>query len=290
MRIVQSLWSKPFNIAQSGRFNGGWLSEKYNYISWTLSLLLLRKHYGEVNLVTDTNGYTFLIERLNLPYDSVSLSLDCLSDCPESMWAMGKIYTYAIQDKAFMHVDGDVFLWQPLDKSILKSDLFCQNLEVDASVYNSAFDLLETNGFVLTTDLLKRTDEIAACNAGVIGGINRTIWKELYDDVLLFLQNNEARIRSVADVNVLNIILEQVLVFKIAAKHGIKPAVVFDSDVIRSELDILVPASIEKATFGMQYNHLLGISKKDPFKLRIMERMLQLNYPKYYYRILDLLN
>ncbi len=80
-------------------------------MSWTLSCLNLRKFYENVELVTDEVGYRYLIEKLKLPYSSVRVELDCINTYPSSLWAIGKLYTYGIQNEPFIHVDGDVYIW-----------------------------------------------------------------------------------------------------------------------------------------------------------------------------------
>jgi len=79
-KIVQSYWSKPAlddaYLQDDGRFKGGWLHEKYNYMSWALSCLKLRQHYDKVVLFTDDLGKKLLIDKLELPYTDVRLDLN----------------------------------------------------------------------------------------------------------------------------------------------------------------------------------------------------------------------
>lgn len=59
MKIVQSFWSKPIQMALSlnnARSFGRWRSKKYFYMSWALSCLTFKKHYPTIELVTDEYG------------------------------------------------------------------------------------------------------------------------------------------------------------------------------------------------------------------------------------------
>ena len=290
MKVIQSLWTKPFGKSTNDRYNGGWLSEKYNYISWALSSLLLLRHYREIHLITDDEGSKLLIDKLQLPYTYVDTSLNELEDFPPSLWAIGKIRAYSKQLEPFLHVDGDVFLWEPLDAQLVASALFCQNLEVDASVYVSAFNILEEYDFRITDPALQKPDMIIACNAGVIGGTDTNIWTDLWDIVFEFISCNEIALRNCKHPHVLNILLEQFLVYRLASVKNIEPAVVFNSKQIKTELDLMMPSEISRALFDMRYTHLLGVSKRDRVKLTIMERIFQSLFPEKYYQILGLLN
>ena len=129
MKIVQSFWSKPhsdalINVWES-RSHGGWLDDKYHYMSWALSSYQLRKYYDEVELVTDAAGKELLIDILNLPYTNVVVKLDEINDYDRDLWALGKVYTYSLQQSPFLHVDGDIFIWKPFEKKLLESGAYC---------------------------------------------------------------------------------------------------------------------------------------------------------------------
>src|SRR4029077_502271 len=42
-------------------------------------------------------------------------------------WALGKLYAYRAQREPFVHLDNDVFLWQPLPDRVESAPLFAQN-------------------------------------------------------------------------------------------------------------------------------------------------------------------
>jgi hypothetical protein len=132
MRIIQSYWSKPFEEDQKkGRPFGGWLHKRYHYMSWALSCLKLSQFHDHVELVTDTPGKKELIDQLGLPYTTVRSDLDSIHCYPTYVWVMGKFIAYEIQNKPFLHVDGDVFIWEKLkfggeDLIVQSKADFCQ--------------------------------------------------------------------------------------------------------------------------------------------------------------------
>src|ERR1035437_7473627 len=140
MKIVQSFWSKPFlskNTNIFDRAKGGGISEKMFYMSTALSCLMLRKFYDDVTLITDEFGKHMLIDVLGLPYTNVIVELDKINHYDENFWALGKIYAYSIQDKPFLHVDSDVFIWKLFDESLLKKDVIFQNYEENVYYYKN---------------------------------------------------------------------------------------------------------------------------------------------------------
>lgn len=81
-------------------------------MGWTLSSLTLRKYYEYVELYTDTHGFDVLIKQLQLPYSKAKVVFDDRTRYPKGLWALPKIKTYSLQEKPFIHVDGNIFIWE----------------------------------------------------------------------------------------------------------------------------------------------------------------------------------
>ena len=104
MRAVQTLWTKNDDLLKNGF---GWIHPQYHLMSWALSSLTLREHYDDIVLYTDSKGYAVFHDQLRLPYKEIVVQYDDLN-CHRDLWAYPKLLTYSIQDKPFIHVDGDV--------------------------------------------------------------------------------------------------------------------------------------------------------------------------------------
>ena len=122
MRAVWSFWSKPFH-EWKGRI---WQTPSHHLMAWGLSLRLARRHFAETALVTDTAGKELLVDRLGLSFDHVSCELDCLRHADAGWWALGKLVAYSLQQKPFIHLDTDVFLWKPLPATLLSAPVIAQ--------------------------------------------------------------------------------------------------------------------------------------------------------------------
>ena len=125
MRAVWSFWSLPFNTY----YGGVWHKPLHHLLAWGLSLRNAAKYYPDTALVTDTPGRKLLIDQLGLPFSTVSTELDSLAHADPGWWALGKLVAYAQQDRPFLHLDSDVFLWKPLPLRLTSSPVFTQNLE-----------------------------------------------------------------------------------------------------------------------------------------------------------------
>ena len=84
MKIIQSFWTGNKNSLTDSY---GWLLPIFNYLSWIISCNQLRRYYDDVTLVTDSQGYDVLINKLHLPYTDVIVSLDCLNHYNQNLFA-----------------------------------------------------------------------------------------------------------------------------------------------------------------------------------------------------------
>lgn len=293
MKIVQSLWSKPGKAKQVNRITDinscGWPDKKYNYLSWILSCHQLRQFYDEVELVTDQQGYELLIDKLELPYTSVSKSLDELNDYHPDLWALGKIYAYRLQDKPFIHVDSDVFIWRRFDAAMESAGLLCQSREEGqgfAEMYAKLFFPIAQQ-FDYYPEVLDRSivrhNEIKAINAGILGGQDVGFYQQYTAQAFEFVDRNRHKLDKIFTSS-FNLIFEQFL-FRALADDAALPIRYFHADETVRALyfDYTgVPATT-------RYIHLSGLLKKDKYLVDSLEYRVLNDYPEHYYRLMRLI-
>lgn len=107
-------------------------------MAWCYSVLKLREFYKELELYTDFEGKNILIDLLQLPYSKVYTDYEYI-DVNPNLWAYPKILTYNRQEKPFIHIDGDIFIWKKFDKALEGADLIAQNLEASTEYYVNLF-------------------------------------------------------------------------------------------------------------------------------------------------------
>ena len=236
MKIVQSYWSKPNKSFEKGfqnKISGGWRNIKYQYMSWALSCLKLKTFYPNIELVTDLEGKRILIEQLGLPYDNVRIELDNLNKYPVELWALGKLYTYALQNEPFIHVDNDVFIWEKFNNQIEKAELIGQHVDNDEDHYHHALKHLKELNIKLPSFLIndfEKNNKFNASNAGIIGGSNVCFFKEYVNEAFHLINSQLGKINKSLFGTSYAIIYEQYLYSAMARKNQIKISHLFEAD------------------------------------------------------------
>ncbi len=85
MRAVWSLWTVP-------RRSGGWSRwehDRFDCLSWILSVGMARRHFNQLALHTDDDGARLLIDGLGLGFDHLNVSLNSLDSSDPDWWMQG---------------------------------------------------------------------------------------------------------------------------------------------------------------------------------------------------------
>lgn len=284
MKIVQTLWM-PSDIEQPIHHRGGWLSPEYHWMAWALSCLLLKKHYSKVDLYTTETGKQFLIDQLNLPYSNF-FTIPHENLISSVNWALSKLLTYSIQDEPFLHVDGDVFIWNPLGKDLLNSALIAQNAETDTNAYNHGLQVLRKQGFLKKFNLtLPKKGNVIAYNAGIIGGYDIEFMGTYARQAIAFVQSNLKLSPTGIDPVEYCMIFEQYFFAQIVKKYNRKVTTLFSVSVS----DVSYPGFNNFQVMKKKgYWHLMGQFKLNRYNIKMMMSELRCLNPQIYYKILKL--
>ncbi len=283
MKIVHSFWSKPFlenNTDENGRYKGGWLSTRYNLYSWALSCLKFKQFYDDVELYTDQFGKELLIDKLQLPYTKVHVVLNNLDHYSSKLWALGKIYTYSLQNEPFLHADSDVYIWEKLPRSLTASPIFAQNSEVDFPRYLEVYNTIVsdfTNPPEALTEIYDRTHQIMAFNAGIIGGNDIGFFKNYTKQIFDFINSNTQNLPLV-DVGILNMVYEQQLGYSLAIKENI------EVNFLRQNVDASFTRVMDFHLLPVKdnYIHTVGYAKKTAYACEQIQNRLKYEFPAFY--------
>lgn len=297
MKIIQTYWSLPSQKNQTdaveGRNSGGFVSEKHHAMSWALSCLKFKQFYKDVKLYTDKAGSNWLVNELNLPYTDVDDSLDCINHYNPLLWALPKVHVYGLQNDPFIHADGDVYIWKPLEEELLKQPLVVQSPDDNAKYMRKILEQIVKvfttippylrNGFdeIIAASTL---DEIpyASINAGIFGGNDISFIKKYTAEAMKFVEDNIDTINRI-DVGPFNIIFEQLLFKLFAQKNGMPIRFLFDEEsrsniFLSSYYFLCVP---QKYSFI----HLFGPTKRVALQYKQMEFRLKQEFPSTYQHI-----
>ncbi len=306
LTIYQSMWFKPYQfdidngagILNNGRNLGGWLYKRHFYMAWALSVYRLRKYYKNIAIVTDSIGKQLLIDLLEFPYDEVHLDLEDL-DVNTSLWAMGKLKTYAKASEDFLHLDGDVFIWKKIPEFTKEKELIVQNLEYNQSFYKLSLTEVD-NHFDFIPDeiykVVKSKKNIISFNAGTIGCNDKDFVKEYVDKAIEFVDRNEKCLVN-TDIGRFNTVYEQLFCYYLARKKGLTITPVFNEVKPKNDFDMnskLFNGQLVNflEVNKMNYIHPLGMNKKSKIIAYQMEKRLEFEFPKIHKKIdeLDKLN
>jgi len=285
MKIVQSFWSGNQTDLTN---NYGWYNYKYNWLSWILSCHQLVRHHKVVELYTDRFGYEILITKLQLPYTKVHVVLDELNSYHKDLWAIAKIKTFQMQDEPFLHVDGDVFVWESLTDKFENANLITQNLEITTDYYGKMWNDISPNLTFMPSEMANYNNKISnfACNMGIIGGNDINFFKEYSKKSIAFVDNN---INSWSNINGFNfnIFFEQVLFYEFAKIKNLKVDFLFEE--VSEDNSYKGFGDFQKVPHKT-YLHLLGVFKRNASICKSMEVYIMKYYSESYSKITKLIN
>jgi len=285
MKIIQSFWTGNTEVIPSC----GWFSEKHHLLGWILSVNQLRKYYDEVELVTDTYGYELLIEKLHLPYTNVHVVLDELNAYPSDLWALAKIKTYQIQTEPFLHVDGDVFIWEKFSDELMAANLIAQNIETTSDYYRTMWADIRPHLTHLpaSMELFDQSVHNKAYNMGIFGGNNMDFMQKYCAASFAFVDQNKENFGKVDQFN-FNIFFEQVLFHEMTKIEKQEVATYIHEDIGDNQYTNF--GNFEDVPHKRTYLHLLGDFKRQLVVCKKMESYVMRNYPEYYKHLEVLLN
>lgn len=270
-------------------YSFGWLNQESHLMSWALSCLSISKHY-DVALYTDTEGKRMLVDRLKLPYKEVHVVYDDLAVLPHH-WAIAKIKTYTLQVEPFIHVDGDIYIPNPLPDDILKAGLVAQNREIGTKYYRRMVDRMLSFGTIKLPRYIEQgleEESISSYNMGIFGGNDVDFIHEYCDEAMRFVRDNDINNASLPHSRVVcNIFFEQIILAAFADLKKREVASVLGRDVKDegySGFEFCDLAYYEQRAFF----HLLGGHKRNPYNCDMIGKTLLRLYPEYYERIVKM--
>ena len=285
MKIIQSFWTGKHSV----EYSFGWLSNKYHYLSWILSCNQLRKYYDEVELFTDSLGYSILIEKLKLPYTKVHIVLDELNIYDDNLWALTKIKSYSLMNEPFLHVDGDVFIFEPFDKKLMGSNIITQNIETTSDYYWDMWSKIKPQLNFIPEIMNNYNNQFhnKAYNMGIFGGNDISFIKSYTDASFNFVNKNKDSLSKINAYN-FNIFFEQVLLYELSQEQQINVNCLINEDIGDNEYKGF--GNFEEVPKERKYLHLLGFYKKQELVCNKMSIYVQKYYPEYYAYLENLLD
>jgi hypothetical protein len=289
VRAVWTLWTKPIREGTGWP----WHTTLHHLLAWGLSLRLAAAHYPQTVLVTDTPGADLLAGRLGLPFSQVSTDLDRLDGADPRWWALGKLAAYSAQDQPFVHLDADVFLWQPLPAWLTAAPVLAQHPETchlpgDPDGPQAVETAFARAGLSLPPEWQWSRSHPARrhreANCGIVGGTN-TGFLRYYAGLALDLVLSPAHASAWASLpGDLNTTVEQFLLAACADYHRFDPGSPHRGTALRYLFPSPAAAYDPACAARAGYTHLLGAAKRNPLVTARLERRAREEDPAYYRR------
>ena len=290
MRAVWSFWSKPFRAHHAHV----WLTWTHHLLAWVLSVETARRHYAMTTLVTDTWGARLLVDRLGLPFTTVSTALDALHDADPAWWVLGKLWTYRLQSEPFVHLDNDVFMWKPLPASLERADVFAQNPEcfplTGESWYRPgayARAIRAVDGWAPDEwwwSASRGLNQAVCC--GIVGGRANSFLAYYADLAIRMIQHPRNR-QAWADLGSPigdNILMEQYLLAACLCFHRQTHDSQYHALTVQYLFESADAAFDESVAARAGYTHLIGGAKGNRALLDRLARRVKRDHPQYYDR------
>ena len=287
MRAVWSFWSLPY-ARSKGR---SWRSPFHHWLAWGVSVSAARRHYPDTVLVTDAPGRKLLVDALGLQFNTVSTELERLNGADPDWWALGKLVAYSIQDRPFVHIDTDAFLWKPLPPEMAEAQVLAQCPEYfhrhsDRGWQDiaTAFSGCESTLPVEWQWAVSREDAVVREeNCGIVGGSHVDFLRHYARTACDFVlrPENAAAWSSVRHKS--NMALEQFFLSACVDFHRHHP----DSPYRGVRMQYLFPSWDDAVNPNWStragFTHLLGDSKSNPAVARRLEERVRRDDPEYFH-------
>ena len=283
MRAVWSFWTRPHQHAR----RGVWLSDRHHLLSWVLSVETARRHHPDTALVTDTAGARMLADGVGIDFGAVSTALDALDASDPEIWALGKLHAYAAQDRPFVHVDADVFLWNALPERLTRAAVFTQNpepFEPGHPYYRPerlAAWLRAGGGWVPEewSWFLQSGRQLRGDCCGIVGGRDVEFLRRYASMSIQTLEApvNHAIWSRFADRQLDSLCLEQFYLAACVEHRGMTMEYLFSS---------IEESWAPGAATAAGYTHLISNAKSDPLLMQRLETRVARDYPEAYERVL----
>lgn len=254
---------------------------RYSDFLYTLALAVhcASQHFKEVVMVSDTWGVQ-MFQKMGLPITEYSIKLDEVKDISRFFWAYGKLLAYTEQEKPFVHIDNDVFLWDPLPKYILNAELCFQSHEPFHLTGYTYYNLLKEPWKKAPIRPQKIVDnEVTdfAYNCGICGGKKLDFFKEWIEcskEYILAPENQKVFFEDFKNVLIhQNLFHEQYFAACLIKMHD-----------IRNKVKVL-SKDAQKIPDRLKYTHLWGTTKRSFSMMRRVYLRLQVENPELHTRV-----
>ena len=278
-----------FNAEESFSNKAGFRYFSDFLYSVALATLLARRQFKTVQVVTSVWGKR-IFEEIGIPVTEYSTSLDVLKKQGVSkwFWAYGKLIAYSQQTEPFIHIDNDVFLWQPLPERILNAELCFQSKEFFDMPYYKWYKMLKPcweAAKVRPQIIVDNEVNDFVYNCGICGGHNLEFFKEWIRcsaEYVFAPENHTLFFEEFKDVLMhQNLFSEQYFGASLVKAHSLRDKTEVITDDISDE---------EWKKMNKMYTHIWGGTKVNQSVMKSLQKRLLAESPELHERVTSFTN
>lgn len=288
MRIIQTYFNDKVN-SDNINIRAKFHSTEIHWLSVAYSCLLLKQQNPDMPLILygNTPMLKLLMDDFGLPYDN-GVSIEVRNDDRKIFYCWPKIETYKQQHEPFVHIDNDVFMWQPIPLKLKQANLIAQHQEQDSTFYMRIFNHMKDCGIQLPNlfDHCITPNYIKAYNAGLLGGNNLDFFGEYLWQIDNFLNINISKIKKSTQQFLFNVVFEQWLYYALSKELEETVSTYYNQTIIDFKMpNNGVPCQVLD---GKQtgYIHLMDYKQQYSSNRFVAKNMIE-EFPEYYERILS---
>jgi hypothetical protein len=254
MNIIQSFFLSENKVPYEEFTKGKKKSPLLNFYSFFASFLLLKKTHGDVTLICNQSAYDQMFKYI--PYNNIIIKDELVKEEYSKFWSLNKLSSYLEINTPFIHVDGDVLLF---NKYLLKPfnldkyDIICQNYEdVNTSSHYHQYNKLFKNDKKIKAIIGDNFEYGRPVNCGVVGIKNEELKNEYLNkatSLFKYVKENYSNIDSSFPIY-----LEQYLLGILINDYNLKIKEILETELINK-------VGIFKLGDKIGYTHLWGNSK-----------------------------
>ena len=266
MKIIQS-----FAEFEEGSPYGGNKNVKFNFYSFLLSYLTLKKYYGHVTMFCNKKAYDDFIKYI--PYDKIIL-MENKNDF--IFWSYYKIDAMMMMNEKFIHVDSDVFIFDDLFNEFISNnyDIIVQNRWIREQ-NNYIRDFVDFNKeFVVNNDIINPNiyDGGSLCS-GVVG-MNLNTRNQYVRLTKIIKEGYIAEKLKNIEGNAVSLISEELPLYLLSLKNNLKVLDILPNDLIK-KYGVVGAGNMKK------YTHMWFSTKLNSQYVEIMKLKIKKEFPKY---------
>ena len=279
MKIIQSFYQINKKVCY---FNGDG-NDNYliNFYSSLLSYIKLNELYGDVTMYCNSYAYDNMLKYI--PYDNIIFNeLDWINqDNYGNEWGLMKFHVFEQQKEPFMHIDGDVFLFNDLLSEFINNDNYdgiVQSIDISSQVYG-AFYQSNVNKLKELNVISKISDDLTLKYNGAIGYNNGVVgFKNM--DFLKHYINTAKKLNELMNINTFKNVNHQTMIFE---QFNLYHAVINKNMNFHKVLsdELITEFGINEAGSKIGYTHLLSGNKYVDYFVMLVRNKIINEYPEY---------